>query len=196
MNRRTFLCGSLGLAASSTRPGTSPAMAGADGPPVFLTRGVVLVPEDLTLADWPERARQAGLTTIGIHHQNSPQAVIDWIKADAGQRFLGTCSRLGLEVEYELHAMKELLPRSLFDKDKDLFRMDETGGGTPTPTSASTRRPPWTSPPRTPSPSPGRCARPRAGTSTGATTASPGAAARSAETSPTATRRPCWRTTC
>ena len=131
MNRRTFLCGTLGLAASSTRIVSSPAIAGAAGPPVFLTRGVVLVPEDLTLADWPERARQAGLTTIGIHHQNSPQAVIDWIKADAGQRFLGTCKRLGLEVEYELHAMKELLPRGLFGKDEGLFRMDETGGRNP-----------------------------------------------------------------
>jgi hypothetical protein len=42
----------------------------------LLTRGVVLVPEDLTLTDWPERA---GLTTIGIHHQNLPQAVLNWI---------------------------------------------------------------------------------------------------------------------
>ena len=41
----------------------------------FDTRGVVLVPEDLTLADWPQQAKSAGLTTIALHHQNSPQAV-------------------------------------------------------------------------------------------------------------------------
>lgn len=58
------------------------------------------MPEDLTLADWPERAKAAGLTTIGIHHQNSPQAVIARVKSDAGQRFLEACGRLGLEVEY------------------------------------------------------------------------------------------------
>ena len=74
--------------------GAAPGGTGS-GAAALLTRGVVLVPEDLTLADWPERARQAGLTTIGIHHQNSPQAVIDWIRADAGQRFLGTCGSSG-----------------------------------------------------------------------------------------------------
>jgi hypothetical protein len=88
---------------------------------------VVLVPEDLTLADWPERAKRAGLTTIGIHHQNSPQAVIDWTSTDAGQRFLGSCRKFGLGVEYELHAMKELLPRRLFPKCPEFFRMDERG---------------------------------------------------------------------
>lgn len=99
--------------------------------PALLTRGVVLVPDDLTLTDWPERAKRAGLTTIGIHHQNSPQAVTDWIKADAGQRFLEACGGLGLEVEYELHAMKELLPRRLFDRNPEYFRMDDEGRRNP-----------------------------------------------------------------
>jgi hypothetical protein len=49
---------------------------------------VVLVPEDLTLGDWPERASRAGLTTIGIHHQNSLRAVVEWIQTDAGRHFL------------------------------------------------------------------------------------------------------------
>jgi len=35
--------------------------------------------------------------------------------------------RLGLQVEYELHAMKELLPRNLFAKDRTVFRMDDKG---------------------------------------------------------------------
>jgi len=99
----------------------------------FLSRGIVLVPQDLTLTDWPERAKRAGLTTIGIHHQNSPQAVIGWIKTDAGQRFLDACKRLGLGVEYELHAMKELLPRSLFQKNPEFFRLDEKGNRNPDP---------------------------------------------------------------
>ncbi len=95
------------------------------------TRGVVLVPEDLTLKDWTERAKRAGLTTIGIHHQNSPHAVIDWIRTDAGQGFLDSCGKLGLEVEYELHAMKELLPRRLFEKNSEFFRMDGKGDRNP-----------------------------------------------------------------
>lgn len=122
IGRRPFLVAGAYALLASARPRAWGAVA-----PQFTTRGVVLVPEDLTLADWPERAKAAGLTTIGIHHQNSPQAVIDWIGADAGQRFLEACGRLGLEVEYELHAMKELLPRDRFGKDKALFRMDERG---------------------------------------------------------------------
>ncbi|AMV36240.1 DUF4838 domain-containing protein [Planctomyces sp. SH-PL62] len=97
----------------------------------MVTRGVVLVPEDLTLGDWPERAARAGLTTIGIHHPTSPRAVVDWIQADAGRRFLEACKRLGLEVEYELHAMGELLPRSLFDRSPEFFRMDASGRRNP-----------------------------------------------------------------
>jgi hypothetical protein len=99
--------------------------------PVLLTRGVVLVPEDLTLTDWPERAKRGKLTTIGIHHQNSAQAVINWIKTDAGHQFLEGCKTLGLEVEYELHAMKELLPRNLFERNPELLRMDEKGNRNP-----------------------------------------------------------------
>src|SRR6516162_11657833 len=110
LTRRRFLAANLAAALWSGR-----LRAGVSGESALLTRGVVLVPEDLTLDDWPERAKAAGLTTIGIHHQNSPRAVIDWIRTDAGQWFLGACGRLGLEVEYELHAMKELLPRRLFE---------------------------------------------------------------------------------
>ena len=93
----------------------------------LVTRGVVLLPEDLSLTDWPERAQKAGLSTIGIHHQNSPQAVMAWVQSDAGRRFCEQCQTLGLEIEYELHAMKELLPRHLFAKAPDLFRMNDKG---------------------------------------------------------------------
>jgi hypothetical protein len=97
----------------------------------FKIRGVVLVPEDLTLEDWPELAQRAGLSTVALHHQNSPKAVVNLIQSDQGQQFLETCRQLRLEVEYELHAMKELLPRDLFAKDSSLFRMNEKGERTP-----------------------------------------------------------------
>lgn len=122
MNRRQFLIRSASSAAALAWPRDLWAAAGR-----FATRGVVLVPEDLSLADWPERAKQAGLSTIGIHHQNSPRAVIRWIQSEAGQKFLARCRSLGVEVEYELHAMKELLPRDLFKKAPELFRMNEKG---------------------------------------------------------------------
>jgi hypothetical protein len=123
IDRRTFLSACL----SATAVSTYEALGHEADQPALGTRGVVLLPEDLTLADWPERAKKAKLTTIGIHHQNSPRAVIDWVKKDAGQRFLERCHKLGLQVEYELHAMKELLPRSLFEKNPEFFRMTDKG---------------------------------------------------------------------
>jgi hypothetical protein len=99
--------------------------------PAFETRGVVLVPEDLTLHDWPERAHRAGLTTIALHHGSSPKAVAAAVQSDAGQNFLARCHQLGLQVEYELHAMRELLPRHLFPQDPTLFRANDNQERTP-----------------------------------------------------------------
>lgn len=93
----------------------------------FETRGLVLVPEDFSLFDWPERAARAGLTTVALHHSSSPGAVVKFVESESGQDVLSRCRRLGLHVEYELHAMRELLPRPLFGKDPSLFRMDEKG---------------------------------------------------------------------
>ena len=125
-NRRTFIACCLG-SAGATILGHWELQAAPQGRSTFATRGVVLIPEDLTLKDWPERAKRAGLSTIGIHHQNSPRAVVRWVKSEMGQGFLEQCGKLGLHVEYELHAMKELLPRNLFEKNPELFRMNEKG---------------------------------------------------------------------
>jgi len=99
--------------------------------PFFKTRGIVLVPQDFTLSGWPERAKRAGLTTLGLHHGESPRAVLDFVRSERGAEMLESCRRLGLSVEYELHAMRELLPRDLFAKDPDFFRMNEKGERTP-----------------------------------------------------------------
>ena len=95
--------------------------------PAFRTRGVVLVPDDLSLADWPDRAAKAGLTTVALHHGTSPAAVAAFVGSPPGRAFLERCAQLGLEVEYELHAMNELLPRSLFATEPLLFRLNAQG---------------------------------------------------------------------
>ena len=104
-----------------------------DAPPLeprpgFATRGVVITPPDLTL-DWPERARRAGLTTIALHP--FPRNVTEFVQSHDGELFLDTCRELGLHVEYELHAMADLLPRALFDKHPDFFRMNDEGQRVP-----------------------------------------------------------------
>jgi len=99
--------------------------------PRFATRGVVLIPEDLTLRDWPDRVKQSRLTTVALHHGRSVFEVIKFVTSNAGQEFLSRSRRLGLEIEYELHAMNELLPRWMFEKNKSLFRMNEKGERAP-----------------------------------------------------------------
>ena len=91
----------------------------------FATRGVVLIPSDLATLDWPARAKQAGLTTIATHP--TPQQAADFLQKEEGQQFLDNCRKLGVEVEHELHAMSDFLPRSLFDKDPSMFRMTTCG---------------------------------------------------------------------
>lgn len=110
--------GRIARAATATKP--------SDGS-FFLTRGVVITAEDLTLKDWPERAATAGLTTLALHAPRSARQLARFIQSDDGQKLLERCKRLGLAVEFELHAMCDLLPRDLFDKSPEFFRMDENG---------------------------------------------------------------------
>lgn len=91
----------------------------------FTTRGVVLSVEDLGSLDWPERAKESGLTTIATHV--TPSQVAGFIQSGKGQQFLKKCRTLGLEVEHELHAMNDLLPRQLFKEDSMMFRMNKEG---------------------------------------------------------------------
>jgi len=99
------------------------------GEPFFQTRGVVIRPSDLRKWPWPEKAERAGLTTIGTHI--FPHEVAAFVATEEGQAFLEACRERGLEVEHELHAMNDLLPRSLFEKDPAMFRMNEKGERAP-----------------------------------------------------------------
>jgi hypothetical protein len=119
MNRRKF------LAAAAAAPMTR---AFAAGPKDQATRGVVLYPFDLTLADWPERAHRAGINTIGLHAAKRLDVLRDFITGAEGKRFLEKCEKLGVAVEYELHAMGELLSRELYHKAPSYFRQEEGGG--------------------------------------------------------------------
>ncbi len=95
--------------------------------PFFKIRGIVLSPDDLTLTDLPERVKAAGLTTIGLHPNDIREMITNFVKTDKGMEFFEKCKRLGIEIEYELHATSMLLPRELFEKEPGMFRMNEEG---------------------------------------------------------------------
>jgi len=127
-SRRRFLSAGLQLAASAPVFFGKPAWGQSDGgdrESFFKTRGVVLTTPDLSTLDWPQRAARAGLTTIATHV--TPSEVSKFIQTDRGREFLAQCRERGLEVEHELHAMSDLLPRDLFEKDPSMFRVDEQG---------------------------------------------------------------------
>ena len=70
-----------------------------------------------------------GINTIGLHPfpEDSLPDLVGFIGSEEGQRFLHTCWNLGIQVEYEIHALNHLLPRTLFDKNPEMFRMDDSG---------------------------------------------------------------------
>ena len=128
LSRRRFLYASLRITASVASCLNIPAFAQSRREvhePFFKTRGVVLTTPDLSTLDWPQRAAGAGLTTIATHV--TPSEVSKFIQSDRGREFLVQCRETGIAVEHELHAMNDLLPRELFEKDPSMFPMNEKG---------------------------------------------------------------------
>lgn len=99
----------------------------------YTNKGILLFPADVNeVPNWPSIAAKSGLNTIGIHPggghlEGIMEGTINWLKSDYGQLFLKNCRRYGIEVEYEIHAIKELLPREMFNKYPTMFRMDKNG---------------------------------------------------------------------
>ena len=124
INRRHFLKQSVPAAGALVVPGL---LLQATEPFAnkLITRGVVLITDDLETLDWPLMARESKLTTIGTHI--SPEQVKKFVGTERGQTFLSDCKRYKINVEHELHAMHDLLPRKLFDKNPEMFRMNKDG---------------------------------------------------------------------
>jgi len=94
------------------------------------TRGILFHPQELD-ERWLERAAALGLNVIGLHP-------VGGVKADETLRamldgrdemapLLAKARAMGLKVEYEMHALSYLLPRTLFEEHPDWFRMNEEG---------------------------------------------------------------------
>ncbi|HJN15651.1 MAG TPA: DUF4838 domain-containing protein, partial [Armatimonadota bacterium] len=56
---------------------------------------------------------------------------ISFLSTDTGSAMLARARELDLDIEYELHALAELLPRDLFDANPELFRVNEDGDRAP-----------------------------------------------------------------
>lgn len=95
-------------------------------------RGIIVHPEDLTLG-WIDRMAGARLNTLGLHPvggqraHESLQCAIDNHITPESRRLRAIAADRGINVEYEAHVMAWLLPRHLFDRRKDWFRMNDRG---------------------------------------------------------------------
>ncbi len=126
-SRRNFIwnAGALCITGATTGCVTEPSRTAARS-----TRGAVVRVRDLEGSfDWPKLAHESGLTTLATHI--GPEDVMPFLRSERGRKFLDECERCGLEVEHELHAMDYLLPRELFSREPELFRMDANGRRTP-----------------------------------------------------------------
>ncbi len=96
-------------------------------------RGVVVYPSDLKslgAMEWVSLLSKNSLNLIGIHTDTRLEPITDlesFLNSKEGKAFLEACKENGIGVEYELHALQDLLPRSLFNSHPEYFRMDEDG---------------------------------------------------------------------
>lgn len=121
MRHRIFLLIIMAIACISCKPRTC-------DEPYFQIRGIVLAWDDAnsdtTVIDWLGKMKETGLNTISINGgpgYDSPEYAAMKRK----------CIDLGLDFEYEVHAMNLMLPRNLFAEHPDYFRMDENGNRVP-----------------------------------------------------------------
>jgi len=95
-------------------------------------RGIIVHPEDLTV-QWLDWMEEANLNLLGLHPVGGIQAhlslqqAIDRHAQAPFRALLDNAQARGIQVEYEAHVMRWLLPEERFSAVPEWFRMDENG---------------------------------------------------------------------
>ena len=95
--------------------------------------GVVIDPLELD-EKWVGRVLEGGIDLLGLHphpKESSPEGIAAWYEDARNLRLLEKLRNAGVQVEWEVHALSWLLPRSLFEAHPEYFRMNEEGQRTP-----------------------------------------------------------------
>lgn len=96
-------------------------------------RGVVVYPSDIISTGslkLVEFMREAELNVLGIHTNTLSENLSDlrsFIESNEGQLLFRECKKASISIEFESHALHELLPRELFDIHPEYFRIDTDG---------------------------------------------------------------------
>ena len=101
-----------------------------------MTACVLIHPHEIC-GEWLEILKKSKINTLGIHPvggRAAPkhlEALLQIVKTTEFRRFIDDVHALGIDVEYQIHAMSCLLPRELFDAHPEYFRINENGERTP-----------------------------------------------------------------
>jgi len=96
-------------------------------------RGIVLYPSDLMSLGanwWVDVMEQSELNLLGIHTDTRLETLPklkSYLESEEGKALWNLCLEKGIDVEFELHVLQDLLPRSLFNDHPEYFRMDKKG---------------------------------------------------------------------
>ena len=100
---------------------------------VIKYRGIVLYPSDI-ISIGPSRLidflNEAQLNLLGIHCDTRFETIPvlkEFLASQTGKSLIKECKKNKIYVEFELHALKELLPRDLYNEHPEFFRMDKNG---------------------------------------------------------------------
>lgn len=93
---------------------------------------LLIHPEELDRT-WIHRCTDMNLTGLALHpvggadaHQ-SLAAMLELLDQPGYRQLLDEAADAGLDIEYEMHALRYLLPKDLFEKHPDWFRMNQDG---------------------------------------------------------------------
>lgn len=101
-----------------------------------MSTSILIHPEELT-EKWIDRAKRLGYDALALHPRGGKRApetlaeMLEWLKTPEYRSLIDYAISIGLEIEYEFHAVGYLLPRSLFASHPEYFRMNENGERTP-----------------------------------------------------------------
>ena len=95
-------------------------------------RGIIVHPEELD-DKWLDDIAKVGINVLGLHPVGGWRAPLTLAEAierhqtPEFQSLLKRAKEMGVTVEYEAHALRYLLPKTLFEEHPDWFRMDDKG---------------------------------------------------------------------
>lgn len=96
-------------------------------------KGIVVYPSDVYSVGaeaWEQRLTEGNLNLMAIHADTVFEpldSLKKFIESPDGQHLAAYCAENGIDMEYEVHALQALLPRSLYDEHPEYFRMDADG---------------------------------------------------------------------